>query len=132
MLGLAGSTRSNSKCRVSSVGSLARASLGDRDLDLGQKVQIALLYNSIFIYAVNSGEKTSALSWQKFLVSSGLQDSREIVMKKNENVKRAEKSIKIVEFCDMVFKEHFLYIKCETSNNFFRYKYLGIVYFLQV
>ncbi len=39
MLGLAGSTRSNSKCRVSSVGSLARASLGDRDLDLGQKVK---------------------------------------------------------------------------------------------
>jgi hypothetical protein len=35
MLGLAGSTRSNSKWRVSSVGSLARASLGDRDLDLG-------------------------------------------------------------------------------------------------
>jgi hypothetical protein len=28
-------------------------------------------------------------------------------MKKNGNVKRAEKSIKIVEFCDIVFKEHF-------------------------
>jgi hypothetical protein len=58
MLGLAGSTRSNSKWRVSSVGSLARASLGDRDLDLVKKGQIALLYYSNFLYTVLSGEKS--------------------------------------------------------------------------
>jgi hypothetical protein len=41
MLGLAGSTRSNSKWRVNSVGNLALASLGDRERDLTQTTQSA-------------------------------------------------------------------------------------------